>query len=188
LRTNTGIPICSIKMADLANREELAKLAGKMGLRFCAEIGVFDGKYSRTICESVPDVTMICVDTWAPSRNHRDQFKLDQAYRHARMKLKYYQVVFMKMTSLEAAAKVPDNALDFVYIDAMHDYDNVKDDIEAWNPKVREGGILSGHDWGYKGVTKAVEEFAKANKVKQINLTGPDEINNMQSWWWIKNG
>ena len=173
-------------MKTLTDRIELAKLLGKRGMRFCAEIGVFDGKYSRVLCQNIPHIVLICVDTWAPSRNHRDQAKLDMAYRHTKMKLREYQAVLMKMTSLEAAEKVPNGSLDFVYLDALHDYKNMKADLEAWEPKIVDGGILAGHDWGHKGVTLAVQEFADANKVKEIGLTGPDEINNMKSWWWVK--
>jgi hypothetical protein len=51
--------------------------------------------------------------------------------------------------------------INFVFIDAAHDYDSVKADILAWRPLVAKGGILSGHDydWGYPGVVHAVREL-----------------------------
>jgi hypothetical protein len=55
------------------------------------------------------------------------------------------------------AAKFPDDHFDFVYIDAQHDYDSVKRDIEAWWPKVKKGGFLAGHDYG-GDVAKAIQE------------------------------
>ena len=50
--------------------------------------------------------------------------------------------------------------MDIVFLDADHKYKSVKEDIEAWYPKVRKGGILSGHDFRYTewGVIKAVTE------------------------------
>ena len=50
--------------------------------------------------------------------------------------------------------------LDFVFIDAQHDYDSVKKDIEIWTPKLKPGGLLSGHDYqpNFKGVIQAVDE------------------------------
>jgi len=56
--------------------------------------------------------------------------------------------------------------LDFVYIDADHSYKSVKEDINAWAPKVREGGIVAGHDYyltraGNIGVIAAVNEYVK---------------------------
>ena len=64
------------------------------------------------------------------------------------------------MWSHEAAALYPDHSLDFVFIDAAHDYGNVKKDIQAWAPKVKETGIIAGHDYfGAEGVRAAVDEF-----------------------------
>ena len=52
--------------------------------------------------------------------------------------------------------------LDFVYIDANHNYECVKEDIEHWYPKVKVGGIIAGHDFHYKTVHTAVlEKFPK---------------------------
>lgn len=55
--------------------------------------------------------------------------------------------------------------LDFVFIDANHMYEPVKEDIEAWYPLIRKDGIISGHDYngmGDKrrgwGVKRAVDE------------------------------
>jgi hypothetical protein len=50
--------------------------------------------------------------------------------------------------------------LDFVFLDAAHDYDNVKADITAWRSKVKSGGYLGGHDYQliFPGVMKAVQE------------------------------
>jgi len=63
------------------------------------------------------------------------------------------------MKSLEAVLMIPDISLDFVFIDAMHTYEAVKEDIRAWFPKIRSGGIVAGHDYSWDGVKKAVDEF-----------------------------
>jgi predicted O-methyltransferase YrrM len=49
--------------------------------------------------------------------------------------------------------------VDFVFIDADHEYDSVVKDINAWLPKIKQGGIISGHDYFNPcGVKKAVDE------------------------------
>ena len=56
---------------------------------------------------------------------------------------------------------IADGDLDWVFIDANHNYDYVRADIAAWTPKVRPGGIIAGHDYldrdGW-GVIRAVDE------------------------------
>ena len=86
-----------------------------------------------------------------------------------------------RMTSVEASKEVEDGSIDIVFIDALHTYEGVRDDLEAWVPKVKVGGIISGHDYNgkpqHKGVTIAVNErFGKTNIT-----TGPD-----LTWWLYK--
>lgn len=49
--------------------------------------------------------------------------------------------------SLTAATFFPDRSLDWVHLDARHDYQHVRADIQAWLPKVKHGGWLSGDDF-----------------------------------------
>jgi hypothetical protein len=56
-------------------------------------------------------------------------------------------VVKLKMTSEEASRGFEDESIDAVYIDACHQYGAVRCDNEIWLPKVRTGGIISGHDF-----------------------------------------
>jgi len=67
------------------------------------------------------------------------------------------------MTSLEAAKFIAHPMFDFVFIDADHTYQAVKDDILAWRPKVKPGGWLCGHDFANPKdqVQQAVEELCE---------------------------
>lgn len=70
--------------------------------------------------------------------------------------------------SWDAAHKFSNGSVDYVMIDAAHDYDSVKKDIEAWWPKISSGGYMGGDDFNSdetNGVAIAVLEF-----VKQHNL------------------
>ena len=65
----------------------------------------------------------------------------------------------IRKASVDVAKDFEDRSLDVVFIDANHDYIEVKKDIEAWLPKVKFGGIISGHDYpGWDGVVRAVNE------------------------------
>lgn len=69
-------------------------------------------------------------------------------------------VRILRMRSLEALSHVPNRSLDFVYIDAMHGYEDVKADIEGWLPKIKPGMWIGGHDYHAQGagVVRAVNE------------------------------
>lgn len=59
-----------------------------------------------------------------------------------------------------AAENFSDNSVDFIFLDADHSYEAAKSDILTWYPKVKSGGIISGHDYGFwSGVNKAVDEL-----------------------------
>jgi hypothetical protein len=69
--------------------------------------------------------------------------------------------------SINAAKNFKDLSLDFIYIDGRHDYSGVKEDVEAWYPKLKEGALFAGHDFvpdgilqtGDFGVQKGLSEF-----------------------------
>jgi len=71
----------------------------------------------------------------------------------------------IKSDSSSAANLFENNSIDFVFIDANHNYESVKKDIQSWFPKVKNNGIISGHDWPY--VEKAVKDCLNNN----INTT-----------------
>ena len=91
----------------------------------------------------------------------------------------------MLMTSEEAAPKIPDASLDFVYIDGDHSFDFVMLDLILWARKVRPGGMISGHDY-YRfrngGVVPAVDVFSRQHGIQHWFLT--DE--RTPSFFWLK--
>ena len=92
------------------------------------------------------------------------------------------------MKSEDVVKKFKDNSLDFIYIDALHTYEGCKKDIKLWWPKLKKGGLFSGHDYingrlpeGNFGVKKAVDEFVKKYN---LNLFITDET--WPTWYTIK--
>ena len=89
------------------------------------------------------------------------------------------------MTSMEAVSKIPDASLDFVYIDGRHEFDFIMMDLIAWAPKVRAGGIVSGHDYYqfYRGgVVHAVNAYVLGHNIKEWFVTREKEC----SFFWVK--
>jgi predicted O-methyltransferase YrrM len=72
-------------------------------------------------------------------------------------------VIPLRMLSSQACHFFNPESIDFLYIDAAHDYNSIKDDINNWHPKVKKHGIIAGHDYSkaWPGVVKAVNESLK---------------------------
>jgi hypothetical protein len=127
-----------------------------------AEIGTYQGRAADVFATKFR--WLYTIDPW--ERNGREMVHVKAVYDET---MSYHgNVVHYRNTSLEGADRIPDNFLDFVYIDACHDYDNAIADIQAWRPKVKTDGFLCGHDYGqsHNGVQRAVDEiFGKPDKV-----------------------
>jgi predicted O-methyltransferase YrrM len=64
-----------------------------------------------------------------------------------------------RMSSEQGSTLFQDNSVDFIFIDAMHTYEAVSDDLNKWFPKLKSGKMIAGHDYDWEGVKKAVDEF-----------------------------
>ena len=54
----------------------------------------------------------------------------------------------MRSLSTTAAENFEDSYFDWIYIDALHTESALLKDLHAWYPKVRDGGLISGDDFG----------------------------------------
>ena len=115
-----------------------------------------------------------CVDLWEYSDIQRDieKNRYKDLYNIFLSNIKPVKHVInpIKMISWEAADLYKDESLDFVFIDAAHDYESVKKDINAWYPKIKKGGVIAGHDYftSPSNVKRAVDEF-----FENIKTNGP---------------
>lgn len=145
------------------------------------EVGSWKGKSAAYMCVEIANsgkkIKFDCVDTWLGSDEHKDGGSFRDAdvvegtlfntfSNNMKPVEEYYTAV--RLPSVEAAKMYEDESLDFVFIDAAHDYENVKADILAWLPKIKKGKMLCGHDWGWSGVNKAVLELLPEQEVKIV--------------------
>jgi hypothetical protein len=132
-------------------RIDLAEFLAECGFEWGIEVGVAAGRYSEALMKANPALHLGGVDPYTPYKGYRDYTRLgtfDSLEKQAHERLdKYPRYEFLKMTSMEAVAKVLDESLDFVYIDGNHSEPYVSQDIEAWTTKVRKGGIVAGDDY-----------------------------------------
>lgn len=109
------------------------------------------------------DVQLICVDEWpavyqwGPQQETQIEAPFETFYANVRQSGLQQVIVPIRAKSVRAARLVR-NDLAFVFIDAGHEYEDVRADIDAWLPKVKRSGIIAGHDYDFPGVAKAVDE------------------------------
>ena len=143
------------------------------------EVGSWRGKSASymavEIINSNKKIKFDCIDTREGSLEHEhlDIIKNKDLYEIFLKNIENFKNIInpIRLPSIEAAKLYNNNSLDFVFIDASHDYKNVVSDILAWYPKVKNGGIFAGHDYGgnaWPGVESAVNEFIEKNKYELI--------------------
>ena len=136
-----------------------------------AELGVRRGEFSAYLLQENPELKMSCVDLWGESPLLNETHAHDSNYlRFIENTAEYKSRVFeYRMVLDDGANKHAEKELDFVFIDATHTYDAVKNDFNKWKPKVCQGGLISGHDYHYAfdngGVVKGVQEFCPTIKL-----------------------
>lgn len=166
-------------------RGTLAAFMGELGYKSGAEIGVLRGGYSRDLCNSMSGLKLKCVDPWMSFRRNTQAF-MDGCYVRTCRRLRGFNAEVIRKPSMAAVKDVLDASLDFVYIDAMHEFDPVMLDLIFWVPKVRKGGIVSGHDYSepkwWNGVQAAVNTYTDAHGIKNWYIT--DETD--PSFFWVK--
>ena len=116
---------------------------------------------------------------------------MQQAFETTQARLARFgdRVEYIRKPSLEGARDVADGSLDFVYIDGLHDFDSVMGDILAWAPKVRPGGMISGHDYCHihrYGVIPAVDAYTRAHNIFLWYITFERTAPQAYSYFWVK--
>ena len=150
-------------------RPAWTQLALRENLVGC-EIGVLKGVNANFILGSLSIKKLYLVDPYYEKENYEIAKKV--------LKDSEDKLEWLIGTTEEKANEIPDDSLDFCYIDGNHEYEFVKKDIELCYPKVKVGAILGGHDFcrGHEPVVEAVLERFNRNDLFVSN----------RDWWIIK--
>ncbi len=193
--TPVNIPDCE--------RDDLPQFFIEMGFKVGAEIGVYKGRFSEKFCKA--GLQIYAIDPWLvyyDFSNPDMQKRMEYLYACAIKSLTPFpNCTIIKKTSMDALEDIPDESLDFVYIDAHHIFRYVAEDICEWSKKVRKGGIVAGHDYFYKGalnparlchVAYVVDAYTKAFNIQNWYLLGREnkvegeKRENCRTWMWVK--
>ncbi len=142
-----------------------------------AEVGTASGRTALPLLRMFAKVYII--DLWP----HSEQDYLDCMATLSEYKDK---LVVLRGLSWEMAEQIPDESLDYLYLDADHEYESAKKDLLAYYPKLRSGvgAVASGHDYraGHPGVEQAVDEFVFELGLTEFN----GELGCSHSWAFTK--
>lgn len=133
------------------------------------EVGSHRGRSTLAIAEgleSILDARLVAVDTFAGDPSWSEQTEAREArtiFDRNTASVSFLETI--QAPSVEAAARFDAATVDWVFIDGLHDYANIVADIRAWAPKVKPGGLLSGHDWGMDSVRDGVLRFFPFDRV-----------------------
>jgi len=137
------------------------------------EVGSWKGMSSVymavEIINSGKDIKFDCIDIWEYDKSQVDipQDMYEDGYGVFMKNIEPVKHIInpIKEFSEKSAERYKDNSIDFIFIDAAHDYENVKKDITAYFPKLKKGGVIAGHDYWFDGVKSAVNEYFKEGVV-----------------------
>jgi len=181
----------------LGKRFEVLRTISRPSIRFIrknlkdnligVEIGVYSGQNSESILKTLNIKKLYLIDPFKYDKDSMEESmpKLAKAKKRFLKIIEKYKnkVVFFEKKSSEVFNEIPDD-IDFIYIDGDHSYEYANKDIENYYPKLKEGGVLAGHDFynglclEHDGVVRAVIEFIKKNNLK-LYVQYPD-------WWVVK--
>lgn len=89
---------------------------------------------------------------------------------------------FMHHNSQDAAEQLEDECYDFVFIDGGHSMRQVLMDLDSYYPKIRQGGVVAGHDSNLFSVNFAVSSWVRENNIPDSGLRlAPND-----AWYFIK--
>lgn len=179
-------------LRSLSHRDQIGTILNARGLvGKGVEIGTLYGGYSAEILARWGG-HLYCVDPWVnqPKETYFDSANL------LNMEEIYQSVVarfannphcsLLRMFSKDAVAKFQDGELDFVYLDGNHAVDAVREDIGLWWPKVKIGGIFSGHDCNMRYADDTNSDALTAVMELHEAIGVRPHITWCTSWWVIK--
>jgi len=162
------------------SREEMLRHIKPGGVG--AEVGVQVGYYAGILLRRAKPRKLLLIDLWEHQdadvyvddanfeQERHDEFYQRVLKRHAAA-IEAGTVEIRKGYSCDELAKIPDNFLDWIYIDANHSYEGVLADLKEAYRVVKPTGLIMGHDyadWWEKGskcgVIPAVTSFLNAHR------------------------
>jgi SAM-dependent methyltransferase len=106
----------------------------------------------------------------------------DKLYHYVQKRMEFLElnVELLRSSSLEVAQMLPDYSVDVVFFNSEHNHTSMQENLEAWFPKLRKGGILAGYQAStfYPHLQPEIFQF-----FSDKNLQVHQEIVEPKFWW-----
>ncbi len=144
-----------------------------VGARSVVEIGVWDGFLSRLLA-AVPGVDLTVIDPWAPYQYYPKNLMDEVAKSVTSWANTMPNVQVKRMRSLDAVHDFEDDSIDFLHTDGDHSYEQVVEEVAAWIPKIKPGGLITGDNYEGEKVRRGVDK----------NLPEVKTLAKGRVWWY----
>ena len=177
-----------IKRVELKRRKNFLELLPKNSI--CAELGCGKGPFSRLILQITEPKRFFIVDPYWKAYGDEYPYRDSETYdyfKRAQDKIRpcenYQCVTFVIEYDTIFLSDYPDNYFDWIYLDTSHQYEQTLKEMPMLKAKVKDEGILCGHDYGrkkrgkYYGNTVAINEWLDNNEDYELYL-----LDNFSQW------
>lgn len=150
------------------------------------EIGTYRGKSSicmyDKIQESGKDITLYTVDNWSltlphdqPEDNNRDIFIENRGTRGINL---------IDDDTVYACDLFTSESVDFLFIDSNNQYTELEYEISCWLSKMKNGSIISGHDYHWDGIGKVVDSLFPSTSIITESISHTADFPDIQPSTW----
>lgn len=123
----------------------------------CLEVGSWKGLSS--FCIALGAKKLYCVDTFKADGDHMSDFFTTLAD-FQRNTVRFGNINTIPEWSKDAERILANHKFEFIFIDAGHEYIDIRNDYELWWKHLVIGGIMAFHDYtpNYDGVVRFINE------------------------------
>lgn len=139
-------------------RDIIAQMCAEFKPKIVVEVGAYNCDLTRKMLKVTPSIEKLyVVDPWTwPNKFSQDHMDgiAEQVAQWAKTEPR---VRIYRLPSHEGSFLFENESIDFWHLDGKHKYETVLDDLACWVPKMRPGGMMSGDNHEFWGVSQAVE-------------------------------
>jgi predicted O-methyltransferase YrrM len=144
------------------------------------EIGTYAGYSALLVKDSNPTLNIKCVDPYfegsEASEATNSEISMDSLYYKTLTLLNSNNIQLIRGESEKILSCFEDNYFDIIFIDGDHKYESIEKDILNSYPKVKNNGIMFGHDTCFSSITEALKKYIIEPEFKDIIYNTPGQF------------